>query len=89
MAGEVLVPVSLRPLEEFEIVLHLAFDKRFYWNGAVEAVAGKGIYESVSVVDTTYRGLVLLCKILKFCMYAYSVLTLNLTRPIGISTIAC
>ena len=44
MTGEVLVPVALRPLEKFEVVLKLALDELFNWDRAVDSMACEGIW---------------------------------------------
>ena len=85
-AREVLVPVPLGPLEEFEVVLHLALDQLFDIHRAVDAMSREAVYrESLLACDTQPRRCSLLWRILKFWRYAYSVFTLNLTRDMGTS----
>lgn len=42
-AGVVLVPISLRPLEEFKVILHFAFDERLDGYGAFDLMLGEAI----------------------------------------------
>lgn len=51
MTGEVLVPVSLGPLEKFQIVLHLAFDESFYRYGAINSVLREDVLEYLEVLQ--------------------------------------
>lgn len=40
----VLVPVLLRPLQELQVVLHLALDEHFHRNGAVDVMSTECIW---------------------------------------------
>jgi hypothetical protein len=42
MAREVLVPVSLGPLQKFKVVLHAALDEGFDGDGALDTMSGEG-----------------------------------------------
>jgi len=97
VAGEVLVPVFFGPLQELEVVLHFAFYEGFDGDGAVDVVAGEDIYTNTKKIAVSYVGVRdwgggrggvvdVLCRILKFWRYAYSVFALNLTRAIGTSS---
>ena len=43
MTGEVLVPVALRPLKKFEVVLELALDELFNWDRAIDTMACESV----------------------------------------------
>lgn len=87
VTGEMLVPVLLDKLEEFEVVLHLALYERLDADGLVDVVLGERVWIVSGEMDGG-RGDVL-CNTLKFCRYAYSVFALNLTRDMGTSSVRC
>lgn len=49
VAGEVGVPVAFAVLQEFEVVLHFAFDELVDGDDAVDAVAGETVWWGVGV----------------------------------------
>jgi hypothetical protein len=87
VAGEVLVPVLLDELEKLEVVLHLALYQRLDPDGLVDLVLGECVCGG-QLQREGAGGEHVLCNILKFCRYAYSVLALNLTRAMGTSSAA-
>jgi hypothetical protein len=91
MTREVLVPVSLGPLQELQIILHLALHEGLDRNRLLDLVLCEDICGIVSEGSTegaqNGSGKGVLCNILKFCRYAYSVFALNLTLDMGTSSV--
>jgi hypothetical protein len=80
-AREVLIPISLAPLKEFEVVLHLTFDELLNVNGSIDAMACEAVYCSILSVFVLsgsaehLRGVLALqdLKILQVCVFGIDI----------------
>jgi hypothetical protein len=86
----VLVPVSLGPLKELEVVLHLALYELLNVNRSVDVLLGEVYYRTVSKLFYLASELrIVPVRTLKLLMYSYSDLALNLILCIGTSPKFC
>ena len=51
-----MIPISLRPLEEFKIVLHLALDELLDGNRAIDMVLPEGVAQNFEVLQVRIFG---------------------------------
>ena len=52
----VLIPVLLRPLQELQVILHLAFDEVGHGDGSLNAVFAEGVGEDFEVLEVGVVG---------------------------------
>jgi hypothetical protein len=51
VSRKVLVPVSLGPLQKFQVILHAALDQRFDRDVTLDAMSGEGVFRKCGLVE--------------------------------------